>query len=338
MSEVKTIETSVGYAGPAVEGGTMDVLQLAPALLAAGQLIGLANKELNGDRARARVVVKAFKAGSFESLVGVEVVSLLDRAKDLFGVATIADAKDLVQLVFGNKGVAGVLAASGIGVFQLVRWLRGRAPEKVEPATTDKASGPALVQITDNSGATITVHQHVYNLSLNPDARRAVSAMVEPLRSEGLDELRFRSADQPEPEVLASRDDVEAFATPSAEELSGPVQEFPAAPTETLLVVKVVPMTRASKGKTSHKWKVGFTSDAKEGGFFVEITDPDFLADFYGARVYPMFPGAAMRAVLESTSLRKSDGSVSIVRRVPKVLEVFSGGAGGGQQRSFFEE
>lgn len=337
MSEVKSIETSVGYAGPAVEGGSMDVLQLAPALLAAGQLIGLANQELNGERARARVVVKAFKAGSFESLVGVEVTSILDKARDLFGVTSLADAKDLVQLVFGNKGLTGAAVAGSIGVFQFVKWLKGKAPEKVEPAVSDKSTGDALLKITGNAGATITVHQHVYNLSQNPEARRAVSAMVSPLRGEGVEELRFKSADQAEAEVLATRDDVDAFVAPTSDELSGPVQEFPSSPTDTILVVKVVPMTRASKGKTAHKWKMGFTSDPKETGFFVEITDPDFLADFYGARLYPMYPGAAIKAVLESTTLRRSDGSFSVVRRVPKVLEVFSGGSGQGQQTSLLD-
>ena len=64
---VSRAELHVVYDGDAVRSGSMDVKELAPALLSIGALCEEANRTLNGDRAQITVNVRAgFERGSFE--------------------------------------------------------------------------------------------------------------------------------------------------------------------------------------------------------------------------------------------------------------------------------
>ena len=65
--------TTIIYKGSDVAEGLMDVKDLAPALLALGNLCQATNRCLNGDEAKVDVLVRSdFKAGSFE--VSLELV------------------------------------------------------------------------------------------------------------------------------------------------------------------------------------------------------------------------------------------------------------------------
>ena len=57
---------AIAYAGAALDGGAMDVRDLAPALLALGQLLDAANLNLNGKTSETKLQVTATSAGSFQ--------------------------------------------------------------------------------------------------------------------------------------------------------------------------------------------------------------------------------------------------------------------------------
>lgn len=95
---MKPAHFQIIYDGPALADSTMDVRDLAPALLALGSVIEEANYALNRQKAKIAVKVKgSFKTGCF----GIEfdvVQSLLDQTLSLFQDTGIASAKEIIEL------------------------------------------------------------------------------------------------------------------------------------------------------------------------------------------------------------------------------------------------
>ena len=78
MSEV---EIKIAYKGAAVNDVSMDVYEVAPALIAIGESFQEANRELNGDLAHVSVRVRdKFEAGSFDIYLTID-HALIEQAK-----------------------------------------------------------------------------------------------------------------------------------------------------------------------------------------------------------------------------------------------------------------
>ena len=94
---------SLKLIGPALDDGEIDVHDLAPALLAMGDLFQAANTAINGERAKASVKVRATSRGSFEVDLTL-IQTLKESVKTLFDFAAennegIAAANDLADLI-----------------------------------------------------------------------------------------------------------------------------------------------------------------------------------------------------------------------------------------------
>lgn len=176
---------SLIFDGSAVDNGEIDVKDLAPSLMALGELIQAANAEINGEKARMAVKLQATEKGSFEvhmTLVqsfGAQALTLFDSLnghKD-----GIAAAKDLADIIF--KVTAGTTAVGG-GFFALIKWLAGRKPDKVETK-----GGDTYIHIGDNHFVT---NSHVVALAENLLVREQARNLVSVLLNEGIDELSTR--------------------------------------------------------------------------------------------------------------------------------------------------
>ena len=105
---------TLAYDGEALKNGLMDVRELAPALLAAGELIQNSNRLLNGDRTQVSLQVKGdFRRGSFN----IDLIlnqNLIDHAKQFLQLhPQIKDAKELLDLLFFYVG----LPSAAVGAF-----------------------------------------------------------------------------------------------------------------------------------------------------------------------------------------------------------------------------
>jgi hypothetical protein len=182
MSEEKL---TLVFNGSAVENGEIDVQDLAPALLAIGELIQAANNEINGTRAQMSVKVRATAAGSFEVDLNL-IQSLLENAKALFEFAStnkdgIAAANELTDLLF--KFTGGVIATGG-GLIALIKFLKGRKPDRIE-----QQGGDVHIHIGDNYFVTNkrTV-QLAESIAVREQAKKAFST----LSSKGIDVIKVR--------------------------------------------------------------------------------------------------------------------------------------------------
>ena len=90
---------SVAYDGESLKNGAMDVRDLAPALLAVGELFNEANSILNGKSAEVKVNVTATGLGSFEVFLEVD-LSYISQLLTLMNSDTFKSAIDLKILRF----------------------------------------------------------------------------------------------------------------------------------------------------------------------------------------------------------------------------------------------
>jgi hypothetical protein len=165
------------YDGPAMAAGRMPVRDLAPALLALGELFQAANTIIDPIAAPVSLEVRAFERGSF----GV----------DLNVVKQLGDLLNQHPGIEQSAILIGLITDSANGLFAFVRWLRNRRIAE----RTD--AGDGSIQIQDNSGNVFNMPNSVLNLYESPRVRRLARDVVQPLKEPGIDELRIERENVP---------------------------------------------------------------------------------------------------------------------------------------------
>ena len=125
VDEMSHAQFQIIYDGPSLVDNTMDVRELAPALLAVGDLLESANNALNKEKSTVSVSVKgSFKTGCF----GIDFIvsqSFLKHVQDLFSGPQVTAAANLIQIL-------GFVSGSGYSLIKLIVWLRGKKPKKIK--------------------------------------------------------------------------------------------------------------------------------------------------------------------------------------------------------------
>lgn len=189
---------TIAYDGPALRQGSMDVRDLAPALLAVGQLFDAANTVLNRDEARINVNVKATGQGSFEIVFEV-VQTLQSQLVSFFSGETVTAALNLKELVIGGPSAIA-------GLIWLIKKLRGKRPDKVERISDSH------VRVSIN-GESFDVPLALMRLYQDIAVRTAAHKVVaEPLKKDGID--TFEAREDGRPLVSVKKNEVESFDKP----------------------------------------------------------------------------------------------------------------------------
>ena len=205
------VRTTIRFDGPALAGHDMDVQDLAPALLALADVIQIANRTFNGSQTSIRVLVNADVAQRCFMIDLSLVQSFLDQAKGFLGSDNVKTAYDIAQWV-------GLLGSGSIGLFQLLKFLRG-AKETGNPLHIE-ADGTGNVIVT-GSGNTVVIPQQVYQLAQEAKAVEKAKAVLRPLETEGYETLSFLEGDKGVFEVNSEE------AQGIAELASQPLSELP---------------------------------------------------------------------------------------------------------------
>jgi hypothetical protein len=194
-------ELALTYEGPAVDTGVMDVRDLAPALLAVGNLIEATNRVINGDNSTASVQVRTVGAGSFA--IGLDVsVAFIQSIRDMLARAEATAAANVVTILTGTAG-------AGAGVIALVKWLRGRRPTAIRRREAERVE-------VDVDGQMIEVDEIVARVSVDVSVRLALERVVaEPLSRDGIDAVSL--GPRTEPERIEKLDGFAFLAPPDRE-------------------------------------------------------------------------------------------------------------------------
>jgi len=172
---------TIAYDGPALHNGTMNVRDLAPALMALGQLFDAANSNLNGPSSQVNIEIRAHNTGSFEILFDL-VQTFRQQMVGLFSSPEASAAANFLQIVLG-AGTAGG------GLVWLIQKLRGRPINAVEPESKGQ------VKITVDSEVYI-IPLELLSLYQDLAVRTAMQRVVEePLKRDGIDVFEARDKD-----------------------------------------------------------------------------------------------------------------------------------------------
>jgi hypothetical protein len=203
MEDMSKTSLQIVYDGPALQSHEMEVRDLAPALLALGDLFEEANATLNDGRSKVSVSVKgSFKTGCFAIDLGVT-QSLIQQAQDLFAGNPVTAALNLVTIL-------GLTGTTTKGVFQLIKWVRNRKITNVE------IMSDGVVRVFCDLDHFET-EEKVLALFRNWRLRKAFQDVVhKPLQRAGVDYFAVR---EPQGDFAAvSEAEAENFIAPEQEE------------------------------------------------------------------------------------------------------------------------
>ncbi|HKG38904.1 MAG TPA: hypothetical protein VKB25_07930 [Conexibacter sp.] len=280
-------EFGVKYDGPALTDGVMDVRDLAPSLLALGEMFTTASKILHPDREPVSLNIKATSEGSFDVIVMLQAGGLWDHFVDVFSGDTMSALVNLENLIIGT----------GTGVLWSIRRFHGRVVRKREVI----APGRTRVELDDSSAVEVPddllmLHEHV-------EMRKTTRKFIEPLRRDGIDEIGFFSEEVTT--VSIRRGDLRAFDVPEPEA----VQVSRNKVNRTLTIVSPV-------FKDGNKW---LFSDGDGGSFYAAILDDGFRSRV-NASVERFGHGDMLKATVLTTQTRRGN-VLSAEHEIVKVIE-----------------
>ena len=191
------------YDGPALADHSIEIDDLAPALLAIADLCKITNKRFNGERAVVKVLVKAdLEQGCFELDLQL-VVSIYESAKQVVALSDVASAKEILEWL----GIIAMGAGAPWGLIKFLGYLKGRKITEKKLVVKD---GKDVTQISvEGDNNTVIVHQQTAELLEDARAIAKVQKVVEPLAKEGFDRLEFEET--PERIETVSKEEAESI-------------------------------------------------------------------------------------------------------------------------------
>lgn len=238
----------VKYDGPALASHEMDVKDLAPALLAIGELLEEANQVVNDGRVAITVNIRATEPGSVDVVLSAA-QNLVMQASSLFnsdGVNSILNIKEILLLL-------GLGGAGGRGVIGILKWMKGRHLRNVTTLDT----GDFKLELAD--GEARVVKKQEIELFRVLKIRKSLETIIRsPLKRVGIDSVSFKENDS---KVVVVKDEAEYFETPQVSE--EPIDEI-----EIEQSLQIVNISFQDGGK----WRF---SDGN-ATFYADILDTDF--------------------------------------------------------------
>lgn len=282
------------FDGPDVASGLISVYDLAPSLIAIGDLCTGANRITNGERATLAVKVDAhYRPGSF----GIELV--LDQS----AVEHVRGALFSIAIV-GPKEIGEYIRA----LFALLKALKGHEPRNVERT-------PNGINITTGDNSVVTINQNVGDLYDNRAIRIAAQRVVAPVEREGIDQVVIEGPGEHRREVV-ERSEVPYFEPVPIEAQTdgGVVHETEA---EALLTVV----------RPSFEDRLTWTLTDGTNSYSARMEDEQFRESVTRGAV-DFAAHDALRVRLHTQTRRLPSGQLRTAYSIPQVLQVVPGPRG----------
>ena len=290
----------LAYDGEVVRSGSMDVYELAPALLAVGDLVREANQAPNGERATTAVKVQSdFKRASFDIGLILD-QTVIEHVRSL-ALGNFIDSETLVRVLFGSTGITVIT-----GVIRILKALKGEPPTPqtiINNTTNDNST--TIIQ-TGSGQILQNVDSTSAELYALPQIREASERILRPLRTKGIESLSIKR-DGKVIEVLHSSE-VEGFVSSDGSDAKSVAQN----PYSRPLMVKVERLSF----KPGTRWRFSDGSSS----FSATIADKDFLERLEN-RQEGFYKGDLLRVEMHTVQSTTLDGKLSATNVIEKVYE-----------------
>lgn len=207
IERVTTVGLAVIYDGPALAAGSMEVSDLAPALLGIAEACQRSNFMLNGNGLGLSVKVNAdIQSGCFH--VDLLLTQAATTLAPLMAQApqTLKTAKEIAEALFaGEFSVAGV-----------IRRLRGHDPKTIDTKAEPGQNISLSIQGNNNT-TTIIMPKANWDLANDPAVRKSLKKAVTPLFRPGVETLEIG---EPGSQLILSKSDAEYFTEIAREQVT----------------------------------------------------------------------------------------------------------------------
>lgn len=196
---------AIAYDGPALATGRMPVRDLAPALLALGELFAESAQVLYPDSGSVSLSIEATTTGSFDVRLILEAADLWDQIVDVFSSDHVTALVNLKTIIVGG---------TGFGLFEVLRHIGSRRIKKEEHTS----AGLGYLRVILDDGTAIEMSPDVAKLVRRFSIRRKARDVVSPLGREGIDEVRLSRDSARPPDVVITKGELDAYEGAATEE------------------------------------------------------------------------------------------------------------------------
>ncbi|MPZ49331.1 MAG: hypothetical protein GEU75_08545 [Dehalococcoidia bacterium] len=297
-----TSEFSEVYDGPAIADHTMEVRDLAPALLALAQTFERANSLLNDERVHLSLEIKASpRQGSLDIMFVIK--QTIEAAQGVLSSDFVTSALTLQTLLIGG-------GAGGLSLIGLLKLLKGKKPEVIE-------TGAEAVTLETESGR-LVVPIKLFQISNDGLIRHFLEAALKPLARPGIDKVEFRSDNQTISQI--EKGEIDSFRTEDT------------SPSVTKTLLHTFLKVRLPKLDGAGKWQ--FHDGAKANWY--EIQDAAFQNEVTN-RTRAFRAGDILECDVEVTQTRSETGGLTSEYAITQVYDQRSYPPSGGEQQVLTE-
>jgi hypothetical protein len=276
------------FGGPGLEDHSISISELAPSLVSLSELFQESADTLKQEGVRTDLRLRARRPGSFNVDLEVVVAGVWATAAALVANAHYLTAQNLLQLLFGKR----------FSLSELIRFLRGRTPEKV----VTQADGKTIE--IHAGGDVLFVNGDVHRLYQNPKVLDASRRMVAVLDRPSIDSIRINAAG--EELQTFTQADLPLF------DIAPPDVEANVSRRDTKVVVRAPAFDRELQ------WKL------TEGGsaFSAPLEDQEFMALVLDGRL--RFGAKTILTVTLRQEQTMERGELRVKFAVEKVIQVYN--------------
>lgn len=195
----------ISFDGDALASHKMNVKDLAPSLMALGEVFVEANKIINGKDVNLELMVTPnVEERCFD--IGLEIFQQWQSIRDLIGQKNVIEAKEIIDWILIKKEILSAGGAAGAGLIALYKMLKGKKPISIIHFNDENGNKLFRYQFKDEPDQILDEKMHLlYN---NKKIKFHLGKFLKPLiHKQGIDEIIvYRDGKKIDANILTKRE------------------------------------------------------------------------------------------------------------------------------------